>query len=671
MADKLLDELKENYNQAKVIKQKMEADWYLNIAYYGGDQWIFWNRGRIDKPKLEDWRVTLVDNRILPIVSSRVSRKTKNKPIFVCTPFSLDDEDMNAAEISEKILENDWLKLNLSHKLFLAQMWSELTGSSFWKVYWDSKKGQKADYVVGQDGAPYRNEQNALVPGGQIEEVQTAQPDNTAYDVQAIARGDVSVDVLSPFEIFPDPLANSLEEAEWIIEEKVRSQEYVKSKFNYDATANADLSVGVAESRMFTFAPNTNSKRAKGVKVFEAYIKPCSKHPEGKWAVWVNDKLLKEENLSNSPYIGCPYVMFSCQNVPGRFWPTSVVSQLRGPQTELNKIQSQIRENAIRIGNAGMLLSRQANVEASGVPGEKIWYDDTLPNSMPVYLVPPNLPSYVLEQVDRIEKSIQEISGLHEVSNATVPSGVTAASAINLLQEADDTRLGPEIEDMERALSVAGDHIIKLRAKFNTDQRTIQLAGEDGDWDIMDFKNTMLKDNTNVDVQAGSAMPRSKAAKQAAMMEIFQAALQYGIDLDPRQIRRFFKDYEMGGIDKLFADISPDEQQIVRENRKLMMGTAIDINSWDDDEFHIAAHEEEQKTKRYENIDDIAKQVYELHVKAHRERRTEMINAQLAPPLPPENPAVNGKDTSIAPDRRAIVPIHLTSSESSDQIAPE
>jgi hypothetical protein len=45
-----------------------------------------------------------------------------------------------------------------------------------------------------------------------------------------------------------------------------------------------------------------------------------------------------------------------------------------------------------------------------------------------------------------------EISGIHDVSKAMVPTGVTAASAINLLQEADDTRLGPEIAEHGRKL---------------------------------------------------------------------------------------------------------------------------------------------------------------------------------------------------------------------------
>lgn len=645
MADLSVKDLNGLLAKSRNARQKLEADWFLNLSYFAGDQWVFWNNGRIDKPRLPDWRVTLTDNRIMPVVLSRVARKLKNRPVFTATPFSADEEDLSAAELGEKILEYDWQQLHLTDKLHLVQLWSELTGSGFWKVYWDSTKGDKKEYVMGEDG-PYRDQNDNLVTGDKVDElglnemVQSGQ-----LSTKFIARGDINVDVLSPFEIYPDPLSTYINDAEWIIEEKVRSLDYVKTKYGIDAKEDAEAPIGVAESRMFTAA--AGAETYKGVSVREYYGKPSEKHPDGLWAVWINDKIVKYEPLKNSPYVGCPYVMFRSQPIPGRFWPTSITSQLRGPQTDLNKIKSQIRENAIRLGNASVMISRQANVDYTGVPGEEIFFDDTLPNSVPQFLRPPDLPPYVLQEIDRIEAAIQEISGLHEVSKASVPAGVTAASAINLLQEADDTRLGPEITDMETSLAYAGNLILKLRAKYNDDNRMIQIAGEDGDWDIFEFRGAMLKNNTNVEVQAGSAMPRSKAAKQAAMTEIFNMAIQYGMPIDPRQIRKFLRDYEVGGLDKLFANITQDEQQLVRENRKLLRAEAIDINDWDDDDFHIAAHEEAQKSRRYETASDEAKAIFQAHVNAHRERRTQMIEAQtmspppgamLPPGVPPQDP---------------------------------
>lgn len=638
MSDISVTELNKLYTQAKSARQRLESDWFLNLSYFAGDQWVFWNQGMIDRPQLEDWRITLTDNRILPIATARVAKKVKNRPIFTCVPFSYDDEDMNAAEIGEKVLENDWNKLSLTHKLWLVQLWTEITGAGFWKIYWDSTKGKGQEYVVQGDGQPYRDGKDQLVPRTKIEELGLGEQIGQGLDVKPIGQGNVCVDVLSPFEVLPDPLANTADEAEWFIEEKVRSVEYVKTRYGIDAKPDAAAVVGIAESRFAGSSITNDNTEYKGVRVREFYAKNSSKYQGGASITWINDKKVKDDTLDKSAYVHCPYVMFTSQPIPGRFWPTSVTTQLRGPQTDLNKVKSQIRENAVRIGNAGVLLSRQANVEMQGLPGEQIWYDDTLPNSRPEYLVAPSLPGYVLQEVDRIQESITEISGIHDVSKAMVPTGVTAASAINLLQEADDTRLGPEIANMEGSLSDAGDIILKLRAKFNSHTDIIQIVGEDGDIDIQEYQNTMLKDNTNVEVQAGSTMPRSKAAQQAAMTELLNTSLQYGLQPDPRMLRKFLRDYGVGSLERLFADLEADEMQVVRENRMILQGTAIDINDWDDDDYHIAAHEEKEKTAKFAKSDDDVKKIMKAHVDAHKERRKEAIEAEVAANSVPVGP---------------------------------
>jgi hypothetical protein len=124
-------------------------------------------------------------------------------------------------------------------------------------------------------------------------------------------------------------------------------------------------------------------------------------------------------------------------------------------------------------------------------------------------------------------------------------------------------------------------------------------------------------------------MPRSKAAKQAAMTEFLGLAMQYGVELDPRSLRRFFKDYEVGGLERLFEDISRDELQVIREHRKMYNGEAVNINDWDNDDIHIFAHEDELKSSRFEKSDVNVRQMFILHLKAHKERRIETVQRQV------------------------------------------
>lgn len=625
------------YTEAKQFRGNIESDWYLNLSFYMGNQWVIWTRNRIDTVKLESWRVRFTDNRIMPIVVARAAKKTKSRPTFICTPATGDEGDLENTEIGEKILAYDWEAQNLDTKHQLAQFWCEITGAGFWKIYWDSTAGENSEfmYAPGEGG----NMEVLKGPGGgplksSDPNVQTVMGilnengvDTSGFQSQKKAQGDIAVEVVTPFELFPSPHAKSMDDCEWIIEEKIRSKEYVEKHYGVkNPTEDAAVPVGIVESRSLTY---DSSQEPKGVRVFEYYCKPNTKHPNGKWVVWINKQIIRDEDGPNSPYAGFPYVMFSSNLVPGRFWPASVVTQLRSPQTDLNKVQSQIRENALRIGNPTLYVSKQSGIEHTGKIGGISYYSDIVQNPVPQFVSPPELPVYIREQIQDIENSIAEISGIHDISQGKVPTGVTAASAINLLLEADDTRLGPEIQMMEKTLAIAGTYLLELRAKWTTDNRTIRIAGEDGLWDIFNFKKDMLQKIMNVTVESGSGMPHSKAARQAAMQEVLNMALQYGIPLNPRAMRSFFKDFGAGAIDKLFSDLEEDEGQITRENRRMYNGETFPINMQDNNDMHIEGHEREMKTARYEKSDNENKGRFLAHLKEHQAKRMGAIQAQM------------------------------------------
>lgn len=632
-----IGELKQKFDQAKSARVIQEPDWMLNRAFFAGLQWVMYAGGRVAKPKIDPRRQLVTDNRITPIVTSRVSRKTKNRPMFSATPQTADDSAIDAARVAERVLENDWVELKLHNKLFAALLWADICANGFLKVFWDKTKGEKTQYLAGPDGpltdpktgAPIKPDQIDMLPPEMLADAELMNQITT----EEIAQGDVTVEVMSVFEMFPDPLATSMEDIEWMIEEKVRSLEYVRRRYPttvngepFEPTADSDIPTGLSEGWIAggqVFGDATSNYR--GVKVKEYWCKPSSKYPNGWWAVWANETLL----VSEEPFDPMPYVKFDSVRVPGRFWSHAVTTDLRGPQQDLNTIRTQIKENARRLGNPALMKSRQANVRYEGAPGEIIEYDSTVQDPAPQYLEPPSIPVYVENEIQRIEKSMEEISGMHEVSRATVPPGVTAASAINLLQEADETRLGPEVYQMEDALGDLGTKILSLRAKYNSDERIMRIAGDDGNWDIFAFRGEMLGKNPRVEVQAGSAMPRSKAAKQAAMTEVLALMLQYGVPIDERNMRKFLKDYEVGGLDRLFEGFSEDAKQVNRENRQLIEGQVVPINAFDNHEFHIAEHTEFQKSHRYHYMPMETKALFDLHVSQHRQYLVSTVDQQV------------------------------------------
>jgi hypothetical protein len=646
---------------SKGTRTRLEPTWQLNLSFYRGAQWVFYNRGRLDRPQLDPHRVTLTDNRIVGIVRTELAKMTKAKPAWQVIPTTPQDEDLQAALMGEKVLDYLWRHLSMRNRLVDSLLWSRICGGGFWKIVWDSAKGQKVQIAADQDGQPVMHAETGAPM--KPEHFEGEMPEG--LQSKTIATGDVCVESVSPFEIYPDPIPYELEDCEWLIQETVKSPEYVKLHFDQEVTPDAEVSSGMMEARATPMATEGGgSSSYKGVKLREYWCKPNSTHPQGKRAVWAKGKMLYE---GPNPYEVLPYIMFKGIPVPGRFWPTSVVENLRGPQTELNKIRSQIVENAQRIGNPALLKSKQANVEYSGVPGEEVLYDDTTQNAKPEYLQPPQMPQYVLQQQDRIEQSMQEISGQHEVSNAQVPAGVKAASAINLLQEADDTRLGPAIYDMEEALARGGEMLLKLVAKNWTDERTILIAGKDHALDSMVFKGAMLKENTQVEVQAGSAFPKSKAAKQAAIQEQLGLYFQYmgQQPINKRMLGKVLEDMEAGALAKLFGDISKDESQINSENQQIAQGAQIPINTYDNHQAHVEGHTEFQKGPTYLGLGLFVGHAMEQHVAEHRQR----IVAEMGPPQPQATPSESLNYKDAPPDIRRQIESQAGLAPSHDESA--
>ena len=620
----------------KSARSPYESDWFLNLSFYQGDQWIRWNSASksLERPISLRNRVTLVDNRILPSVDSRVARKTKQRPSFSATPFSADEADRNASEIAEQVLDDRWIENNLAFKFNEVAKMADILGAGFWKIFWDGTIGDNVEYFF-RNGEPVLNNGSPVRVDEVPDEIRQSLEQDEAVSLQSIAKGDSRVEVVSPFGFYPHPLATSLDNCEAIIEENIHTKEYLVKRFGEDVISglspDANSPIGIVESRHLSgLNVSSGSSDKTGYTVYELWERPSSINSnKGSRAIWSKDKVLLEDSLEDSPFEGCPYVMFSSVRVPGRFWPTSITSQLRGPQTELNKLISQAQENLQRVGNPALLSSRHANIEYSGLPGEHLQYDAITPDSKPDYLRPPDMPSYLQAQLQKIEDSITEISGVHEVSKANIPAGVTAASAINLLQEADDTRLGPEIQLNELALSETGNKLLKLMARFVDDSRIIRIAGEEGDWDIVEYKGNILDKCVNVECQAGSTIPRSKAAKQAAMQEIFNMMLQYGYEFDERSLRKFFRDFEIGGLEGLISNVSNSELQVSREHMMLKQGIAVNINEFDDNDYHIEGHEDFQRSRKWAKLDPQVQGIFAAHVAAHKEIRRNAINAQV------------------------------------------
>lgn len=621
--DSAVAELEEKLAASKAIRRPREPQWFVNLAYHAGEQWVGFDGVQLFEPQLEDWRAKCVDNRIRPAVRAELARMTKAQPVWTGVPKDLGDKEVAAARMRERVFQHFWRSGDLVHLLRAALLW-RVASAGFWKVSWDSTAGPRMDVLVGPDGKTWKDDNGKPFPV----DVRETLPPEIAEQLKPaqVGMGDARFELRTPFEIYPDDLAGEegLEGAAWIIEDAVHRPADIAEQFGVELEPDAQANAGISESRMpWGVQLGLTDGRKTGVRIREFWAKPCSEYKDGKWCVWANNKLLHEDV---NPYPWLPYVMFAGAPVPGRFWPDGTVDDLVPQQTSLNKRESQIEENAERIGNPPLVRSASTeDVEWHGLPGEELVFQDTgTPNSVPQFLNVPELGVYVREDVDRRIDSIRELSGHSEIQAGSVPSGVTAAAAINLLLESNNDILAPDVGDMNKAISGAGRRLLWMLRKYASDERLAKIPGEEGAWDVFAFRGDDLGDCDEDGVEVASGVPQSKAAKQAAIQEVLNMFAQAGVQLNERDLRRVLQQYEIGGLEQFFASIGQDERQVARENQRLVRGEPLPINSYDDDDVHIASHQDLQKTARYDELPDQVKQAVEAHVQEHVKRRSDM-----------------------------------------------
>lgn len=653
MADDTLGKWNERLRQARAERQKYEADWFMNLAFYQGRQWVAWDGRSIFEPRINPNRAKVTVNLVQPAIRTEVAKMAKQRPAWSTTPRSGDDSAVNDARTSQRLLDWAYDHLSVGSRRRLALQWSRICGAGFVKATWDpTVSGTGETVLIKPNGEPVMNPQNGRVlklsdwPQG------VDMPDGV--QTQQMGQGDVCLYVRSPFDIFPDPLATELEDARWIIDESIRSPEYVKEKYGKDVNPDTRTQTGVVESRYMGAYLDQGSGDMLGVRVWEGW------EPNGAHVVWTSQGVLYEEP---NPYGCIPYFMFKGVVIPGRFWPDAITSQLRPINDRVNKLLSQIFDNAARFGNPSLLIDTLANVKYHGVPGEQIRFDGTTQNAAPAFLQPPSMPGYVFNLLEQFQAAVRDVSGQYDVNSASVPSGVTAASAISLLQEQDSTRLAPDVEDMEDVLAKIGQHALKLMAKHYSTERLVVIAGEDGIVDIDRFRASATFKVPDVAVQPGSTFPRSTAAKQAAMRDMLNMFFQYGVPLDQQALARALRDMQVGGLEALVQSFSADQEQIVREHTTLIQGKPLVGNALvDNHSAHIAGHKDFAKGARYQSLDPQLQQALMEHIKWHEQL------AQPAPQLMPPGAPAPGGQPPITP---STVPTYPSGNPVATQGSPD
>ena len=551
-------------------RDKMELQWKLNLSFYKGKQYVFYNKRTRrmealptddgDKPR---YRVRLVSNQIAPNVQSLLSRLVKSKPQFYATPGQASFEAQKATQVAENLLEYWWDLLHLTSKREEAMMWAIICGNGFWKVSWDDKAGPGMKVMLDPNGQPIVE---PLVQHIFEQKLEAAGIDSDQFE-KRIYEGEIKVDVLSPFDVLLDDSAAVFEDCKYAFCVHAMSPEEIRDRYNVGLKANAINQY--PDETLPGGAGDTGSKTKENIRmVYYGYFVPGGKYPDGRFVVFTKDpSIVLYDAPWPYPFEELPLIKFPGMRIPGQLWDSSVVEQAVPIQKELNRSLSQIVEYKNLTLKPQMLAPvgslRQRMTDEPGAIFEYNPVAGKVPESIPI----PSLPAYVFDHLSDMGARLKDIFGLNEIMEGSVPPNVEAGIAIDLLQEAATDRLAPQIMLMEKSLERCGNLMLQLAQQYYTEPRTMIITGSGSKPKVEQFENADLIKGVSVRVEAGSGLPRTRAGKQARVMQMLQMGL-----LTPTKAYKYL---DMADFKSLQMQFEADEEQAMREHDKLMEGAIV------------------------------------------------------------------------------------------------
>lgn len=604
--DAVVKETLEDFENRIRARKGFDNQWQLNMNFYMGNQYCDVGYGgfvrEIDKQYF--WQEREVFNHIAPIIDIRLSRLSKITPKMQVMPATNEEDDIYTAKVGKKVLDSVCGKMNLTAKINQATKWSEICGTSFYKISWNSNLGQVV--ALEEDG-------------------------------RKIKTGDVDISVCSPFEIYPDSATHeSLDDCQSFIHARAYTVAEIKQMYGVDVEGK-DINVysldgvtsslgGLGYSGLATGLIET--VRKDSAIVLEKYVRPNEKYPDGRLIIIAGDKLVYDGEL---PYVNgidgkreFPFVRQICNEEVGSFWGVSMISRLIPIQRAYNAVKNRKHEYINRL-TLGVLAVEDGsvdidNLEEEGLaPGKILVYRQG--STAPQFLGGEQVPSDFEKEEEKLLSEFSTLSGTSEIGSMENVAASLSGVALELLIDENETRLKFTTDSIKSAIKTIAKQILRLYKQFATFPRLIKIVGENGDLDVIYFKGN---DISSDDVQFDTDNESNDTLSQRRNM-IF-TLLDKGLLTDENgNITKSMKAKIMENLGFGVWDTSVDLSDLHiknadTENSKMNEAIEVDVKEIDEHSLHINQHISYMLKVVYAG--DVNKKVEEIflkHIRAHRE----------------------------------------------------
>lgn len=621
----LVNWVKSEYEKCKNQTIGIRNQWYMNLAFYKGDQYVAQLGGGVMKTRAPSRRVRLVINRVRPMIRTEMSKMTAQDPTAEVIPASTDDEDLLAAETGQSVWENIAIEGKLKERYVKAAFWQSNCGVGYIKTYWNR---------YGKNG-----------------------------------EGCIEYSALSPFHVLiPELLTEDIEDQPYVLNVFTKPIEWVKQNFpNVIPKDHKPIVIStseIMETQYLNTAASDRKAEPDSCLFIEAWVKPGI-HPDlpNGGLITVVDDFIIQARLDGMSYEHGMYPFTKFEGVPsGGYYPTSATEDFIPLQMELNRNRSQ-RTEARNLTSRPQWVVQKGSIDVSkwrNEPGQVVEYNIGTTKPEPIPINP--LPNYVVQEEENLLRDMEDVSGQHQVSKGNAPAGVTAGTAISFLQEADNSFMATAFFSIERGMEKIAKQTLQLAVQYWDTPRIVKVTGRDGTFSVKSLLGADIKNGTDIRIESGSSLPVSRAARNAMFMDMMsKGAMPPDVALKLMKLPNMKAYFDRVEVDQQQArrenqkmrELAPEQIQMAKETADMMKQEMlmkfglneeqismspvssqiqamfeqpmIPVNEFDNHDAHIEEHGYYMKSQSYESLPPETKEQYLRHYQAHKDAQSKQM----------------------------------------------
>lgn len=487
--------LKRRLEVARQAKSSRIGKWSEVMAFFLGDQDRVWdeaNNRLIRVDYTESGLKYFVSENQFPMITDTATHKlirSINMPRAL--PKSSDPNDEVAKKAGTDVLASWWHSSKMQSVLWEAYAMCVSFGTSFLYDYWDPNIKR---YIRAGDGS-----------------------------VEAVV-GDACVEALSPFDVYPQP-CERWDDVQWCIIARSRDLSWFKQAFGEAADGLKPDGDNIDRSIVPGYNPFGNSSQDRDrATLYEMLEKPTKDYPDGRTIMIAGDKVMWYEPDIGTRQKTLPIVILPFRVIPHTLWTIGLLEVLLPQQRELNFALSNIAENMRLHRSPKWLVPASARVAANTITNASEQAITFYGAMYPKPADPPQLPSWVQGYADSIRQSMETLSGQHEMSQGAVPPGVTAASAMSILKQADNERLAVAANLGRDAVEELCTRILDRIVENYDEERLVGLVGDSNTESIRYLRGSDIGfRDVRVDISEG--VEDSDSARSQQLFDYMQMGL--------------------------------------------------------------------------------------------------------------------------------------------------